>query len=72
MFGTSITSIISSKLSQDIVSGILTAKIGVHAMNICRPIPFTGENQPSLASMKMEILMLFKDKSRESATDDDA
>ena len=59
--GGSIAAAISTKLGQGMVNGLLTARIGVATMVLCRPIAFTPENRPSLRRVRTELLSVPKE-----------
>ena len=47
---TTITSVISSRMTQGVGAGLYTAKIGIMAMDLNRPIEFTDLSRPKLKS----------------------
>ena len=59
--GGSIAAAISTKLGQGMVNGLLTARVGVATMVLCRPIAFTPENRPSLRRVRTELLNVPKE-----------
>ena len=59
--GGSIAAAVSTKLGQGMVNGLLTARVGVATMVLCRPIAFTPENRPSLRRVRAELLSVPKD-----------
>ena len=60
-FGSStLTSIASAKLGQGLGAGIYTARIGVSAMKVSRPIVFSKENQPKTKSVIAPMLVHLK------------
>ena len=46
---------ISSRLGEGVVNGLLTARIGIAAIDICRPLPFTKETRPSIKDFMGEL-----------------
>ena len=42
---------LSAKLGQGAVNGIMTARIGIAALDLCRPLPFAALEPPSLQSV---------------------
>jgi putative membrane protein len=46
--GHGIAAKISARLGEGVLNGLLTARIGVSAMAVCRPMPFTAEKTPNL------------------------
>ncbi len=59
--GGSIAAAISTKLGQGMVNGLLTARVGVATMVLCRPVAFTPANRPSLGRVRTELLSVPKD-----------
>jgi putative membrane protein len=56
--GGTVAAAISSRLGQGMVNGLLTARIGLAAMHLCRPLPFAADRQPSLNDIRKELLRL--------------
>lgn len=46
-----LTGIASARMGQGVGAGIYTARIGIAAMKVSRPIEFTGDNQPKTKSI---------------------
>ena len=42
---------ISARLGEGVVNGALTARIGISAISVCRPMPFFAEKPPSLGDV---------------------
>jgi len=53
-------SVVSAQLAQGVGSGILTARVGLHAMQTCRPLPFRTDERPQWQSIAKEIWASFK------------
>ncbi len=60
LLGGSLLSVVSAQLAQGVGSGILTARVGLHAMHTCRPLPFRADEQPQWQSIAREIWASFK------------
>ncbi len=60
ILGGSLLSVVSTQLAQGVGSGILTARVGLHAMQTCRPLPFREDEQPKWQSIAREIWASFK------------
>jgi len=60
ILGGSVLSVVSAQLAQGLGSGILSARIGLHAMQVCRPLPFRADEQPQWQSIAKEIWSSFK------------
>jgi putative membrane protein len=54
--GASLLRILSARLGQGAINGLLAARIGLSIMQICRPLPFTEQELPSLQRLRTEIL----------------
>ncbi|MCF6271579.1 MAG: TIGR01620 family protein [Rhodobacteraceae bacterium] len=61
MVGGGALSKISRRFGEGVINGTLTARVGVTAMEICRPMPFVVQKRPSVSSIvKSALLGLFK------------
>ncbi len=47
---------ISRRFGEGIVNGALTARVGVAAIEVCRPLPFHGQRRPSVTRMVQRAL----------------
>ena len=47
---------LSARFGEGAVNGILTARIGLAALDLCRPLPFLTQPRPSLAAFARELL----------------
>jgi putative membrane protein len=59
-FGNSVLSVVSTQAAQGVGSGILTARVGLQAMALCRPLPFQTEEKPRLKEIRWEIVSSLK------------
>ncbi len=51
---------LSRRFGEGVVNGALTARVGVAAMEVCRPVPFTKRTRPSVtATVKRALTGLF-------------
>ncbi|HYD29498.1 MAG TPA: DUF697 domain-containing protein, partial [Azospirillaceae bacterium] len=57
----SLAAAVSTRVGQGLVNGLLTARVGVTAMHLCRPVAFSPENRPSLGRIRRELLSVPKD-----------
>ena len=48
---------ISRRFGEGVVNGALTARVGVAAMEVCRPLPFTSERKPSVTQLVKRALV---------------
>lgn len=58
--GNSFLSVMSAQAAQGVGSGILTARVGVKAMQVCRPLPFTETEKPRIKDIRWDILSSLK------------
>jgi putative membrane protein len=54
--GASLLSVISSRIGQGAVHGLLAARLGLAAVQICRPLPFVEGELPSMKQLRAELL----------------
>ena len=54
--GGSLLTRVSRRFGEGVVNGALTARVGVAAMEVCRPMPFRAERRPSVAAMVQRAL----------------
>lgn len=58
MIGADLLGKLSGRLAQGLGAGMLTARLGVKTMQLCRPIPF--DDKPKLAHVRTEMLATIK------------
>ncbi len=61
ILGGSVLSVMSAQMAQGLGSGVMTARVGLQAMQACRPMPFTEENKPRLRYVRKEIIKSMTD-----------
>ncbi len=49
---------ISARLGEGVVNGLMTGRIGLAAMEVCRPLPFVKEKPPRLADLTGDLVKL--------------
>lgn len=54
--GGSVVSRVSRRFGEGIVNGALTARVGVAAMEVCRPLPFARVRRPSVSKLVQQAL----------------
>jgi len=59
MIGADILGKLSGRLAQGLGAGMLTARLGIKAIHLCRPMPF-DENAPRIAHVRKEIVKQLK------------
>ena len=58
---------LSARLGEGVVNGSLTARIGIAAIDVCRPLPFLGGKPPRLADVMSELTRLGAQASKAGA-----
>jgi putative membrane protein len=53
--GASLLSVISARLGQGAAHGLLAARLGLAAVQICRPVPFVEGELPSMKQLRTEL-----------------
>lgn len=48
---------VSRRFGEGVVNGALTARIGLRAMEVCRPLPFCRNSRPSVASLLKRVFV---------------
>lgn len=56
--GHGIAARLSAKLGEGVVNGLLTARIGIAAVDVCRPLPFAHEPRPGVSQFLSELVRL--------------
>lgn len=59
--GGGLAAALSSRVGQGILNGLLTARVGLAAMHLCRPVAFRPETRPSLSRIRRVLLEAPKD-----------
>ncbi|MEQ5092819.1 YcjF family protein [Proteus terrae] len=47
---------LSTRAAQGIGAGLLTARLGIKAMELCRPLPWIDDNKPKLGDFRKELI----------------
>ncbi|MBZ9937613.1 YcjF family protein [Mesorhizobium sp. BR1-1-16] len=55
---------LSARLGEGVINGILTARVGIAAIEVCRPLPFQSEKPPAMADFMAELARINPGKSR--------
>jgi len=56
--GHGIAARLSARLGEGVVNGLLTARVGIAAIDVCRPLPFLAGRAPRLADVMSELTRL--------------
>ncbi len=71
--GGSVLSRISRRFGEGVVNGALTARVGVAAMEVCRPLPFSEGKRPSVTGIVRRALTgLFATNGRKETGENDS
>ncbi|MDH2924188.1 putative membrane protein [Nicoletella semolina] len=62
VFSQSLTARFSARAAQGIGVGLLTARLGIKAMEFCRPIAFQANERPKLSVVRQELLGVLKER----------
>jgi putative membrane protein len=62
MFGHGIAAKLSAKLGEGVLNGLLTARLGLAAIEVTRPLPFTALPRPALGTVAGDLLRGVKGK----------
>jgi len=65
--GGSVLSKLSRRFGEGVVNGALTARVGVAAMEVCRPLPFSRAKRPSVAGIIKRALTGLFDRAGRAA-----
>ncbi|MGP9566051.1 MULTISPECIES: YcjF family protein [unclassified Halomonas] len=57
---------LSARAGQGLATGLLSARLGLRAQRLCRPIPFTAEEQPRLADLRQDLWRQIKRLDKET------
>lgn len=56
VLGTGLASRLSARLGEGVLNGFLTARIGLSALDVCRPVPFSAATRPTLSRVTASLL----------------
>lgn len=56
VLGLGLAARVSAKLGEGVLNGLMTARFGLAALAVCRPLPFVREAPPRLADVASELL----------------
>jgi putative membrane protein len=65
VLGHGLASKLSSRLGEGVINGLLTARIGIAAMDLCRPLPFRVLRRPGIGDFMADIASVGAGKDRE-------
>ena len=64
ILGHGIAARLSARLGEGVVNGLLTARVGIAAVDVCRPLPFVNGTPPRLADVLAALRPLGGDKAK--------
>lgn len=70
VLGHGVAARISARLGEGIVNGLLTARIGIAAMDVCRPVPFIALDRPKLSAIARGLRQRAEQKPSENDLQD--
>jgi putative membrane protein len=56
--GRSVASRLSARLGEGIVNGLMTTRVGLAAIDVCRPLPFLGTKRPTVSEIVGDVAKL--------------
>ena len=59
---------LSARLGEGVVNGLMTGRIGLAAMDVCRPLPFLKEKRPRLADLTGDLVKLSAESGKTDAS----
>ncbi len=62
VLGTGIAARLSARLGEGVVNGLLTARVGIAAIEVCRPLPFINGSPPRLVDVMAALRPLATEK----------
>lgn len=62
VLGLGIAARVSAKLGEGVLNGLMTARFGLAALAVCRPLPFVREAPPRLSDVAGELLKPLKEE----------
>ena len=60
LVGQGLAARLSQRLGEGIVNGLMTVRVGIAAMRVVRPLPFTTEPQPMVKDFIPELANVLK------------
>ncbi|AHG18219.1 hypothetical protein Z042_00065 [Chania multitudinisentens RB-25] len=58
---------LSARAAQGIGAGLLTARLGIKAMELCRPLPWLEDDKPKLGDFRSQLVAQLKDTMKSSS-----
>ena len=67
MLGHGVAAKLSARLGEGVLNGLLTARLGLAAMDVARPLPFAALPRPKLSDIAADLIRRRSDDPREKA-----
>ena len=67
VLGLGLAARVSAKLGEGVLNGLMTARFGLSALEVCRPLPFIQETPPRIADVAGELLSRSEEASARGA-----
>ncbi|CTQ52297.1 hypothetical protein LP7551_00814 [Roseibium album] len=61
VLGQGLAARLSARLGEGVINGLLTARIGIAAISVCRPVPFISGNGPTVSEFMGELVSSAKE-----------
>ena len=58
LVGHGVAAKLSSRLGEGVINGMLTARVGIAAIDLCRPLPFSDRARPSVSDFMGDLINL--------------
>ncbi len=58
LVGHGVAAKLSTRLGEGVVNGLLTARMGISAIDVCRPLAFSDQNRPKIGDFMGELVSL--------------
>lgn len=69
LIGHGIAAGLSARLGEGVVNGLLTARVGIAAIDVCRPLPFVNGRPPRISDVMSELARMSTNASKANDTD---
>ena len=70
MLSLDLASRLSARAGQGLATGLLSARLGLRAQRLCRPVAFTAEEQPKLSDLRQDLWRQIKRLDKETTPQD--
>jgi putative membrane protein len=60
MLGTEMAGLLSARVAQGVGAGLITARLGFKAMQLCRPVPWLAKEKPRAKDVRMSLIQKLK------------